>query len=143
MLSFEQFQTSRKHVDDIQEAVGFDDDQGKRSGYVYDLGCYIEDHKDGYYLIIERADYLSADLAELERILYRDWYVHEAAASRTLNTDDFSLDKFIQDYCPKHDIEIDGDVFGMMFGGIKTYFTEAEAIVIIEDAARIYGLRKG
>src|SRR3954470_17079879 len=115
MLSFEQFQTSRKHVDDIREAVGFDDDQGNRSGYVYDLGCYIEDHADGFYLIIERSDYISADLAELERILYRDWYVHEAAASRTLNTDDSSLDKFIQDYCPKHGIEIDGDVFGMMF----------------------------
>jgi hypothetical protein len=78
MLTFEQFQASKTHVDDIKEAVGFDDELPVRGGYVYDLGCYIEDHADGYYLIIERSDYVDADLAKLERILYDDWYVHEA-----------------------------------------------------------------
>jgi hypothetical protein len=82
ILTFEQFQASKKHVDDIREAVGFDDDQGLRGGYVYDLGCYIEDAPNGgYYLIIERSDYVSSDLAELEAILYRDWYVAEARAN--------------------------------------------------------------
>lgn len=80
ILTFEQFQASKKHVDDIREAVGFDDELGVRGGHIYALGCYIEDHADGHYLLIERSDWLDADLAKLERILYESWYLPEATA---------------------------------------------------------------
>jgi hypothetical protein len=62
---------------------------------------------------------------------------------RLLSSDymDGSLDRFIQAYCPPRGIEIDGDVFGVMFTGLQTEWTESEAIAVIEDAARIYDLR--
>jgi hypothetical protein len=60
---------------------------------------------------------------------------------RLLSADDSTLDTFIQNYCAPRDIDIDGDVFGVMFAGLQTEWTESEAAAVIEDAARIYDLR--
>jgi hypothetical protein len=53
-----------------------------------------------------------------------------------------SLDLFVQLYCREHGIDVDGDVFGVMFSGIQTEWTTTEAAQIIEDGVRIYGLRR-
>lgn len=80
ILTFEEFQASKRHVDDIAAAVGFCDDQGVRGGHIYELGCYIEDHAEGHFLLLERSDWIDRDLTKLERILYAQWYVPEARA---------------------------------------------------------------
>lgn len=53
-----------------------------------------------------------------------------------------TLDKFINAYCAEHGIRVDGDVFGRMFSGPQSYWTEAQATKIIEDGARVYNLRQ-
>jgi len=49
------------------------------SGFTYALGCYIENRAEGdYYLLIGRGDWISDDLAALERTLYDEHYAYEA-----------------------------------------------------------------
>lgn len=49
-----------------------------KQGYVYDGCCFIEVMGDGSYgLIIGNAEYYDDDLASLEEVLYREWYVRE------------------------------------------------------------------
>jgi hypothetical protein len=82
-MTFEQFQASRKPCDDIGAAISADlGGPVPTTGFLYDGGLYIETRADwwteeakergAYYLILERDEYISDDLASLERKLY-DW----------------------------------------------------------------------
>lgn len=80
-LTFLQFQASRAPcanlAADLQlDASYFEDENGEPravSGFVYSGGAYIENMPDGrYFLLIESEEWISSDLAELERRLY-DW----------------------------------------------------------------------
>ena len=76
MITFEQFQASKEFHDDLTEFTYNEDTV--TSGYVYEGGCYIEtDGTSGYSLVISIDEYHSDDLAELEKILYDEWYVPE------------------------------------------------------------------
>jgi hypothetical protein len=53
-----------------------------------------------------------------------------------------ALNDFVFQYCDDHGIKCDGGVFGMMFSGLKQVWTQEEAIALIEEGARTYGLKK-
>jgi hypothetical protein len=78
---------------------------------------------------------------EIHCYLWNDDDRLEHQVERLLSPDDGTLDAFIQAYCPPRSIDIDGDVFGVMFTGLQTEWTESEAAAVIEDAARLYDLR--
>ena len=71
------FRASKRHVSDIQKEIGaslyFGDEAQDVPGFVYEGGLYIEERGDGsYYLLIERDDWISNDVADLEEKLF-DW----------------------------------------------------------------------
>ena len=89
MMTFEQFQTSGRYCGDLGKALddaSFDDADGSgqklATGRIYGdprYPLYIESTKDwetvrsngnAWYLILERDEYLSNDLPQLERLLY-------------------------------------------------------------------------
>jgi hypothetical protein len=71
-MTFEEFQATRTDCADIGAAIGADMYRDEPvAGFLYHGGLYIEKHgSDGFYLLIEREDWISADLAELERKLF-------------------------------------------------------------------------
>ncbi len=69
-MTFEQFQATRRKVDDVAIATGLGMDDGQ-SGYVYDSDLHIFDMPDGtYLLVIFNEQTVSADLESLERKLF-------------------------------------------------------------------------
>ena len=73
-MTFEQFQQTRKWVDDVNEAVGMAADE-PASGFVYhgDLHIFAPGGgaaPDQYLLVIGNQQKVSSDLTELERDLY-------------------------------------------------------------------------
>lgn len=79
MLNLEDFRASKRPVIDLGAEFG-DDSLAGVSGLVYAAGCYIENRADGqYFLLIDRSDWLSTDLSQLEEYLYNQHYVYEAA----------------------------------------------------------------
>lgn len=84
--TLEQFQESKKVVpfnESLKISREFEDyiDYGVISVLLYNGGCHILDYGDKaekrYYLIIERSEYQSNDLAVIEKTLYEEWYVSE------------------------------------------------------------------
>lgn len=78
-MTFEEFQATRTHCDDIGAAISADLGE-KTAGNLYCGTFYIEARADwwtpqakaqgAWYLILERDDYISDDLESLERKLY-------------------------------------------------------------------------
>lgn len=82
-MTFEQFQATRRHCDDLGEALqdaGWAGEPSPASGNLY-LGClYIDEVKPHWpekaraqgkwHLLIERSEWISNDLESLERRLY-------------------------------------------------------------------------
>ena len=78
MLTFTEFQATKRVVADL--GVEFQDlSLAGVSGLIYADFCYIENRPEGqFYLIVGRGDWMSDDLASLERILDDEHYVYEA-----------------------------------------------------------------
>lgn len=77
MMTFEQFQWSKRHVADVNDAVGMTADE-PASGFVYKDDLHIFDMPEAgkYLLVIGSAQKVSADLVALERDLY-DYGIRE------------------------------------------------------------------
>jgi hypothetical protein len=75
-LSFEEFTSQRKQVENIGLEIGLSELDGQK-GYVYPGGCYIEESDDEFFLVVGNQDWLDKDLGKLERALYENWYIHE------------------------------------------------------------------
>ena len=80
-MMFEQFRSTRKHVDDLREALGADIYYGAGCpGLVYCDEFYIEERSESwtdvvrargrYFLVIGNRDWLSDDIESLERELW-------------------------------------------------------------------------
>ncbi len=71
-VSFEDFIATKKWSDDVEKSIGFDNGGDKIKGYIYRDCLYIEQLDDGtYHLPIERDEYTSPQLVELEKTLYQ------------------------------------------------------------------------
>jgi hypothetical protein len=79
-MTLEQFQATRRHSDRLAEEINDEALGGAATGFIY-LGClFIEDVNDSwhekaraqgkFHLLIGRDEWLSNDLAELERLLF-------------------------------------------------------------------------
>ena len=70
-MNFQQFQATRKRVDDSSEYT-FQDDDKDRPAFIYcdGLHIHINDAKSQYELLIERSEYWATELAGLELILF-------------------------------------------------------------------------
>jgi hypothetical protein len=69
-MTFEEFQASRRKVDDVNDAVGMAGDE-PYSGLVYKDDLHIFDMPEGQYLlVIGNCQKVSPDLTDLERDLY-------------------------------------------------------------------------
>ncbi|AZO29374.1 hypothetical protein [Mesorhizobium sp. M1B.F.Ca.ET.045.04.1.1] len=81
MTTFEQFQASRREVDDVEAATNGDyPTDGKRAGFVYLDGFVIERTATGFYLVIENQQFENAELAPLEREMFDFYRAVNAAA---------------------------------------------------------------
>jgi len=74
MMTFEQFQSTRKWADDVHAAIGEDRDEPE-SGFVYEGGLHIFAMGGGaapesYLLVIANSQRASGSLTVLERDLY-------------------------------------------------------------------------
>lgn len=71
--SFTEFQASKVRVSGDNRVLEINQ---LSDGFVYDGDCVIGILSDGqYHLIIGCDEYTSDNLAELEEILFRDWYL--------------------------------------------------------------------
>ena len=69
-MTFEQFQATRRHVTDISTETGVDVGENM-PGHVYDGGLHIFDYTASeHQLQIMGEEWISDDIAELERRLY-------------------------------------------------------------------------
>ena len=70
-MTFEQFQATRRKVDDVGTATGIDLGPDIQPGFVYHSDGHIFLMPDGQYLlVIFNNQWVKADLTELERKLY-------------------------------------------------------------------------
>lgn len=81
MMTFAEFQATKRYCDDLCEALGFDayDKEGETllRGYIYTDDCHIEWVASGVYrLTLGRDIYESANIEELEAMLY-SWALTE------------------------------------------------------------------
>lgn len=145
-LNFEDFVATKTRSEAICAAIGFDDGQPERGGFIYDAGgAYIEDNTAGtpefmakgkYYLLIERQDWVTDDLARLELLLWSNHYVFCEQGVQLAGAD---LDKFIQGICDAYGFKVDGDVFGVAFSGFDA-LSPTDALAIIQSTAHAYSL---
>ncbi len=72
------FRASRKECADLGAAMNADHfEDAPRAGFIYDGDAYIEKERDGtYFLTLNNSQWASADLAELEALLYA-WAITE------------------------------------------------------------------
>jgi|HubBroStandDraft_6_1064221.scaffolds.fasta_scaffold414659_2 hypothetical protein len=78
MMTFEQWQATRRQVDRLQDHV----ETGgiELPGYLYEPGHIYECGPDRLWLHIENCEWVGSDLGELERLLWQRWASHEIAA---------------------------------------------------------------
>jgi hypothetical protein len=94
-MTFEEFQATRRPSENLSKdlpGVYFYNDDPISAGFIYLNSLYIEDvHKfwpetakrEGkYYLLLERSEWISNDLADLERKLY-DFAIDNGYAEET------------------------------------------------------------
>jgi len=156
MITFEQFQASRTRCADLGERIAdahWDDEPVPATGNVYLACLYIADvlphwpeaarNQGRWYLIIDRDEYITDDLALLERRLY------DFALSEGYCDDDLillaghELGTYARNHCEAHGIRCDGDAFTAMFSefDIGQPITADAADRIIEEGAFAYNLR--
>jgi hypothetical protein len=118
-LTFPQFQASKKAVADLAAAgieTGVDQPV---PGFTYDDYCYISkcdgENVGQFHLVISNMDWMSGDLAGLERILWALHYLPEQGGDTLLDENDGTLDNFIQGMCAAHGKPVDGDYYGHAF----------------------------
>ncbi len=71
MMTFEEFQATGTLKDALPcWADYFDTIEESPQAMVYHGDLYIEKHPQGWYLLLERSDWITTDLADLERKLY-------------------------------------------------------------------------
>lgn len=137
-LDFPAFQATRTPCADLATAIGADfGSDDPVSGFIYATGCYIQnvvaDTMTGlptHLLHIERSEWMTDDLEELEKILWATHYLaqHENVMLNTVP--DFTLDHYIQGACAAMGYEVDGDTFGVLFSGKNEWpYSEAEDIM--------------
>lgn len=78
-LTLEQFRaTKRIETKDTPGSILAVQHEHIEKGYVYECDLAIEIYDDNTYsLILCNEEYVSEDLAELEEILYEEWYLRE------------------------------------------------------------------
>lgn len=78
MLTFTEFQATKTYCPDL--GIEFQDSALMGvSGFVYAGFCYVEVRPEGgFYLIVGRDEWVSNDLATLERHVYDEHYIWEA-----------------------------------------------------------------
>jgi hypothetical protein len=88
-MNFKQFQQTRRPVADLGKEMNAEYfDKSPRAGFMYDGDCYIEKEDDGtFYLILHRDEWTSANLEELEAILYA-WCLTECPDGMGMEVDD-------------------------------------------------------
>lgn len=144
-LTFPEFQATKREVDDVGNALDFDYGDGIiHPGFIYADSYYIEKLTDNprgaFYLLIDRSDWISDDLASLERILWAQHYLPETCSPDDTLDADGTLDDFVVGMCTAHGKDVDGDLFGVLFSG-KEKFGVREARDIIMHA-RTVGLNQ-
>lgn len=115
-FEFEDFQKSGRVVSDLGKVLA-DEIYDGIAGFVYDGDCYIsialESENGKYHLLIERSEWQSDNLVELEETLWASHYVIEHDVTITRD----SIDAFLRGYCRSINAECDGDLFGVIFSG--------------------------
>lgn len=139
-LTLAQFKSTRKEAD-VSELYGYlgNDQDSPVPGYEYAIGCSIAKDKGGFHLVISNADWLDEDCAKLERILWATHYLSEAAPGMLLSDDgeDTTLSDFIGGICDAMNVEIDGDLLGVMFSDTrKSHWTQTEVETILHGPYR-------
>ena len=78
-LTLEAFRATRRYSESLP-SIPDCDGCACQSGYIYADGCYIEimEYEGFFYLMVENQQWLSGDLAYLEEMLYKNWYVYYA-----------------------------------------------------------------
>lgn len=141
MLTFPEFQATKRHVDDVAASCGCDDGEAPQAGFCYADGvCHIFEYGSEFLLIIGNLQWADSDLAKLERIVWALHYVHETDGA-ALHVDGGTLDDFVCGRCDAFGYTIDGDVFGIAFSGEKETYEPREAADIIDRFAAIYHLK--
>lgn len=142
-MTFPEFQKSRREVADVSAIVGFDDGRGAVPGFLYaDDSCYIErlegDPRGKFYLLVERSDWISDDLARLENILWAEHYLSEGTeGTAMLSSADGTLDDFVLGFCAARGLTCDGDIFGVAYSGVEA-LPIGEAYAIAAATAKVW-----
>jgi len=89
MLTFGQFcdTATRLSPAAASEKLAYDIEQFENNAavWIYDSSVYLSELESGeFHLIIERSEYISESRADLEKILFLDWYVSECVADHTI-----------------------------------------------------------
>ena len=151
MLTLTEFRATRTSESDLPARLGIDPDSVAKTGYVYAGDTYIEDNPDDprgkYYLLIERSDWISNDLEELEAILWAMAYIHfdpasyeQAADGGTLISGEM-LDNYIVAICTAFKMPVDCDLFAALFSGENQAVPINRAFRIIVDAIELQRAR--
>lgn len=139
-MTLEQFRSTRKEGD-VSELYGYLGNEGDPiMGYEYAIGSSIaKDSKGGFHLVIANADWLDDDCAKLESILWATHYLSDTAPDMPLSNegDDTTLDDFVCGICHAMNVEVDGDLLGVMFSDSrKTHWTQSEVETILHGPYR-------
>ncbi|ATU94412.1 hypothetical protein [Phyllobacterium zundukense] len=139
---------------DLPARLGVDPDSVAKTGYVYAGDTYIEDNPDDargkYYLLIERTDWISNDLEELEVILWAMaamTYIHfdpafyEQAEDGGPLISGEMLDTYIVAICTAFKMPVDGDLFAALFSGDNQEVPIDRAFRMIVDAIELQRAR--
>lgn len=126
-MTYDEFLASKRRTETVCHDIGFDDGEPERGGFIYADCCYIEDapheliERGKYFLLIERFDWISDDLEEMQKILWACHYVRDAGIERDLVA-------FMEGICASRNTKADSDLFKALAGQASFTPSEAEAI---------------
>lgn len=109
-MNLEAFKATRRICADVQEELGFDIGEELPEGLIYADSAYILDNGDQadegkrYYLNIYHGEWLSDDLAKLERMLWSEYWLGESCPP-TYRLDRPNFDQAVLGYCDANEIE--------------------------------------
>ncbi|CDX26786.1 hypothetical protein MPL3356_60553 [Mesorhizobium plurifarium] len=129
-MTYDEFVASKRRTETVCHDIGFDDGEPERGGFIYADCCYIEDAppelaaRGKYFLLIERFDWVSDDLEEMQKILWACHYVRDAGIERLSGRD---LVAFMEGICASRNTGFDPELFKAL-GQASFSPSEAEAI---------------